>query len=408
MSLLPTQTQIDSMAKASTFIVAIMLVCGLVANGVLIFYMINKLRKKVIVYDMQILSLSISDFAFMTLSATGVLRVTDKINQRSSVYQNGTFTCRLIFGILLYLTLVNMLVMASIAIYRYVTVLYPRISKKYLTVSATLLALIINWLLPSVFIVPPVVGVWGSFVYDNLTSSCTLELIPLGGDEEHHSSYSLFLILFGMTVPTTIMAACYIAIGLRLRQTSKRLKGHAKNESSNGTGTSAGTDSTVFSSQNSEHSANDTIPTISIASTNGQYLTVNPPPSYKAGRKGVTATKHQQINPCNSNAVKKERKITKIFGIIVVVYIISYFPYCTICLATILFNVQVSPLVFYSTIFFTYISSISNPFVFLAHNNKFKARLNKIFSKNTRRLIHNRISIRRSINRVIRIREFAH
>lgn len=337
-------------------------------------------------------------------SAISVLSVTDNIQQKknstSEVITTTTLRCRLVFGMLLYLALVNMLVMASIALYRFITVLYPRISKTYLTVKATLLGLAFNWLLPTAFIVPPVLGAWGKFTYDNITSACVLELIPTEEDEQQ-ANYPLFIFLFGMTVPTTIMALCYCAIAYRIHQTSKRVRIHAQRSAASST--TGGTDSTPLPSQGNQYS--DIIPIVGHTG-HGQRQVINAP-LYNSNVSHNVKNINTRVKPQSSVASKKEKKITKIFGIIVIIYIISYFPYLTLSLAINLSRTQISPLIYHCTVFFTYISSISNPFVFLAHNYKFKSRINKLFRRSTSKRKNQHLKVRKPFNRVIHVQEIA-
>ena len=297
-----------------------------------------------------------------------------------------------------------MLVMASIALYRFMTVLYPVISKTYLTVKVTLLALAINWLLPTAFVVPPVVEVWGKFIYDNLTSGCSLQLIPKEEVDEHHVNYPLCVFFFGMTVPTTIMALCYCAIGYRIRQTSKRVRNHAQRSNVIGAiSSTGGTDSTPLPSQSNQHS--DVHP-VDYHTGPGQRLSAPLPAHNSNGNHNMKVTTIGTKSKA-SQANKKEKKITKIFGIIVIIYIISYFPYLTASLVMSLTRKEISPLIYYCTVFFTYISSISNPFVFLAHNHKFKSRVNRLFRRTTSKRKNLHLMQHKPFNRVVRVQEIA-
>ncbi|XP_052767230.1 G-protein coupled receptor moody-like [Mya arenaria] len=124
--------------------------------------------------------------------------------------------CSAAGGIRYTLTGVIMAHLAAIALYRFLNVVY--INKyRYMSDNRQLvISLIVCWVLPLVFTIPPSFRVWGAFRFQSQILSCTF-------DKSADQSNRVAMVTAGFIVPCLFIIYCYARIGCTAYRSFKRV-----------------------------------------------------------------------------------------------------------------------------------------------------------------------------------------
>ncbi|XP_052767209.1 G-protein coupled receptor moody-like [Mya arenaria] len=124
--------------------------------------------------------------------------------------------CSAAGGIRYTLTGVIMTHLAAIALYRFLNVVY--INKyRYMSENRQLVtSLVVCWVLPLVFTIPPTARVWGAFQFQSQILSCTF-------DKKADQSNRVVMVTAGFIVPCLFIIYCYARIGCTAYRSLKRV-----------------------------------------------------------------------------------------------------------------------------------------------------------------------------------------
>ena len=124
--------------------------------------------------------------------------------------------CSAAGGIRYTLVGVIMLHLGAIALYRFLNVVH--INKyRYMSENRQLvITLVICWLLPMIFTIPPSFNLWGAFQFQESILACTF-------DESSDQSNRVAMVTLGFIVPCLFIAYCYARIGCKAYKSFKRM-----------------------------------------------------------------------------------------------------------------------------------------------------------------------------------------
>ncbi|XP_022102455.1 protein trapped in endoderm-1-like [Acanthaster planci] len=152
--------------------------------------------------NLFIISLSVSDLLYCIIVLPVLLTV---YNHNAWVF--GPVFCRI--HPLLMITFVGATIMslAGTAFGRCLKITQSPLYGKLFTIKwrATVMILVC-WLLPLIFLLPPITGVWGDLGYEPKTLTCTF---LRGGS---NSGYSMFFMISALIIPTFSITFCYLRI----------------------------------------------------------------------------------------------------------------------------------------------------------------------------------------------------
>ncbi|XP_022102475.1 protein trapped in endoderm-1-like [Acanthaster planci] len=164
--------------------------------------------------NLFIISLSVSDLLYCTIVLPVLL---------TTFYRNawvfGPVFCRI--HPLLMVTFVGATIMslAGTAFGRCLKITQSPLYGKLFTIKwrATVMILVC-WLLPLIFLLPPITGVWGDLGYEPKTLTCTF---LRGGS---NSGYSMFFMISALIIPTFSITFCYLKILQTVCANHKRVR----------------------------------------------------------------------------------------------------------------------------------------------------------------------------------------
>lgn len=202
------------------FVTFIIMIVGIFGNFLTVaaLYKCPKVRNVAAAF---IISLCMADLLFCAIvlpfSALRFLQGT---------WTHGRFLCKLIPFVQYGNIGVSLLCIAMITINRYVMIAhhasYAKIYKKHWIV----VMIIFCWAFSYGMQLPTLLGVWGTFDYDNKLETCSIM------NDQHGRSSKTTLFITAFIIPALVIIACYTKIFWVVRQSELRLKTHAKQQNS--------------------------------------------------------------------------------------------------------------------------------------------------------------------------------
>lgn len=101
---------------------------------------------------------------------------------------------------------VSLLSIAMISVNRYLLIAWPQLYPKVYTKCKVAIFVILCWAISYVLMIPTLLGVWGTFGYDEKLRTCSIN-----EDEHGRSSKSTFFSV-GFALPCIIIVVCYTRI----------------------------------------------------------------------------------------------------------------------------------------------------------------------------------------------------
>ncbi|XP_052767232.1 G-protein coupled receptor moody-like [Mya arenaria] len=114
--------------------------------------------------------------------------------------------CSAAGGIRYTLTGVIMAHLAVIALYRFLNFVYINTYRYMSEKRQLIISLVVCWLLPCFFTIPPVVGVWGAYQFQSQILSCTFA-------KSADQSNRFAMVTAGFIIPCVFIIYCYARIG---------------------------------------------------------------------------------------------------------------------------------------------------------------------------------------------------
>ncbi|KAH3847944.1 G-protein coupled receptor moody-like [Dreissena polymorpha] len=156
-------------------------------------------------------SLSFAGFLYCSL----ILSLQAVIFHRHSTNISQEF-CSAAGGIRYTLTGEIMVTLAAIALYRFLNVVYINTYRYMSETRQLVITLVICWLLPMVFTIPPTFRIWGAFHFQPSILSCTF-------DKSADQSNRVVMVTAGFIVPCLFIVYCYVRIGCKAYKSFKRM-----------------------------------------------------------------------------------------------------------------------------------------------------------------------------------------
>lgn len=138
------------------------------------------------------------------------------------LFSSNGLDCRLASGISYALNMTNVITLTSLAIIQYYCVSSRPKSKRCILFRKVRFIIIITWTLPPITLAPSIFDLWGKFIYNNVTGSCSLyddmsKVHPL------HFTYNILLLLLYFAIPICLVCYFYCKIFRTIRRARRRI-----------------------------------------------------------------------------------------------------------------------------------------------------------------------------------------
>ncbi|XP_014678901.1 PREDICTED: protein trapped in endoderm-1-like [Priapulus caudatus] len=176
-------------------------VLGCLGNGTTIVALLASEKLRSHATTMFVISLAVTDFIYcvfnMPLTASRYIHM---------AWVHSDELC-MIFPFLFYGNVaVSILNLLTITINRYVLICHTKTYQRIYRQPYIAFMIVASWLVPVVFLVPPLFGVWGRYGEKPQTSSCTIL------EDENGNSPKSAIFAVGIGVPMIVIVLCYLRI----------------------------------------------------------------------------------------------------------------------------------------------------------------------------------------------------
>ncbi|XP_046382007.1 G-protein coupled receptor moody-like [Haliotis rufescens] len=111
---------------------------------------------------------------------------------------------------------VNMMLLSAIALYRFLHIVHPTIYSKFSSRGPFLAVVVICWVFSLYFCITPIIGLWGSFSFQEAILQCTFTTSA-------NKSHKITTVTLGFVIPCIFICFCYARIGCMAYFSRKRV-----------------------------------------------------------------------------------------------------------------------------------------------------------------------------------------
>ncbi|KAH9510053.1 hypothetical protein Btru_043395 [Bulinus truncatus] len=186
--------------ETATILTIVLAVFGAFGNVLTILAIVTS-RLKMNVNSILICNLSVADVVYCSF----ILPL-----QAMTFHHKGwpltALMCQLHAALRIWLIGVNMMLLSTIAFYRFLHVVHPQSHTRYTQRPWFCAACVLCWALPFFFCLTPLIGVWGGFDFQERILQCTFSA---AGSKSH----KITTITAGYVVPCLFICVCYARLG---------------------------------------------------------------------------------------------------------------------------------------------------------------------------------------------------
>ena len=138
------------------------------------------------------------------------------------LFNSNTLGCRLVSGLSFALNMTNITTVTCLAIVQYYCVSNRPKSKQFILFRKVHYLIITTWILPMITLAPAIFDVWGKFVYNAITGSCSL-YDDMKNAHPLHFAYNILLLILYFAIPVCIVCYYYSKIFQIIRHARRRI-----------------------------------------------------------------------------------------------------------------------------------------------------------------------------------------
>ena len=281
----------------------------------------------------------------------------------------GNFACTLIASLAHMFIGISILHLAVIAMNRFVHVKHPA---KYVTTYKTkivILNIFLAYLIPVVFLMLPMIGVWGRFSFESKTLQCSFT-------RNVDNAYRYTIVSIAMFLPSIFIILCYSNIFYHVLKSRRRVDAW-KNKMNQSIELSV------------EHH-NENLPVEQeIQESKGDIITKNKKDMTKRNDYSDTNTTdhpctgdRRPSNKSNRSTKNEAVKLTIMMLCIFLVFVFSILPYFIVNITDTEVHYPIGHMV---AIMFTWVNGCLNPVIYCAMNREFQKAFKKMFCSHLHR-----------------------
>ena len=216
--------QISEMSVASEFPMFLQVIALIVGVPVITLGLIGNMLTLLILQKTTVLQTPANVF-LLSLSLSDIFHCTIVIPIQIAVYMHSSWPfsdtfCNIYPFLNLTFVGATMGCLSATALGRHFKIIYPRIYARYFDKrSKTTTIIFFCWILPILFQIPPLFGVWGEFGYEEKLLTCAL----LRG-EDTNGTYGTFFIFSTLVIPISIILFSYLRIFCVVRANHRRIQ----------------------------------------------------------------------------------------------------------------------------------------------------------------------------------------
>ncbi|XP_059150806.1 protein trapped in endoderm-1-like [Physella acuta] len=199
----------DIVFEMATVLTVVLAVFGAFGNILTVLAILtSRLRNNI--NSILICNLSVSDLAYCS-----VVLPLQALTFYSKSWPLSPILCQLHAALRIWMIGVNMMLLSTIALYRFLHVVHPQSHTRYTQTSWFVGACSLCWALPFIFVLTPLVDWWGSFCFQERILQCTFSA-------SSSKSHKIATITAGYVVPCVFICVCYARIGWVVCTTRRR------------------------------------------------------------------------------------------------------------------------------------------------------------------------------------------